>query len=184
MSLINDALKQIKQARQQDPPSSRPPLLPVESARSREGFRWFVPAVVVLLLATAGVFVGISLSKSTQLAASGMPAKMESAPAARQLQSAAVSSVVTQRTERLSVAEPAAQKASPGSTAAVVALARPPELKLQGILFASTGPCAIVNGRTVYTGDRVNDFRVTIISRDSITLRSETETRVLSLNPQ
>jgi hypothetical protein len=57
-----------------------------------------------------------------------------------------------------------------------------PEPRLQGILFATTRPCAILNGKTVFVGDQINEFRVTVISKDSVTLQSATETKVLSLS--
>ncbi len=59
---------------------------------------------------------------------------------------------------------------------------KPPEPKLQGILFAAARPCAIVSGKTVFVGDRVGEFRVAAISKDDLTLQSETETKVLSLS--
>ena len=40
MSLINDALKQAKQSQPQNPPSSPPPLAPVESAHREAGAGW------------------------------------------------------------------------------------------------------------------------------------------------
>ena len=58
----------------------------------------------------------------------------------------------------------------------------PPEPKLQGILFAASRPWAIVNGKTVFVGDQIGEFRVTAISKDSVTLQSETATNVLSLS--
>lgn len=157
MSLINDALKQAKQSRPQNPPAD-PPLPPVESAL-HGGVGWLVPAVIILLLVAAGIFIGLSLSKPTPLAASAPP------PVAVTRQ---VASAVT--------------NAPPGSNTVAAVPPKPPEPKLQGILFDATRPCAIVSGLTVFVGDRVDKFRVTAISRDSITLQSETETKVLSLS--
>jgi hypothetical protein len=72
----------------------------------------------------------------------------------------------------------------PDTNAAAAVASRPPEPKLQGILFAATRPCAIVSGKTVFVGDQINEFRVAAISRDSVTLQSETATNVLSLSPR
>lgn len=183
MSLINDALKQIKQTRQQNPPPSPSQLSPVESD-SPEGFGWLVLGIVVLLIAGAGIFVGVSLSKSTPVAARAMPAKTHLVPVnvsvTRQLQSATVPPTVARETGRVA----ATNKRALSDANPVVVSSKPPDLKLQGILFAATRPCAIVNGRTVFVNDHVNGFRVAMISRDSVTLRNETATRVLSLNPQ
>ena len=41
---------------------------------------------------------------------------------------------------------------------------------LQGVVNDPAHPWAIVNGKTVYLGDKVNGMRVTLISRSSITL--------------
>ena len=187
MSLINDALKQIKQTRQQNPPPPPPALSPVES-RPPEGFGLLAPGLIVLLLAGTAIFVGVSLSRSTPVAARAAAVKTQpmpvNPPSARPLQSVNVTSTVTQQMERVSAALPATNTAPSGSTAAVMVSPKSTELKLQGILFAATRPCAIVNGRTVFAGDQVNGFRVTMISRDRVTLQNQLETRVLSLNPQ
>ena len=183
MSLINDALKQTKQAQQQSPSPNPPPLSPVESD-SPEGIGWVALGIVVLLLAAAGIFVGVSLSKSTLVVARAMPAKTHlvpfNVPVTQQVQSAGS---LTQ-TENAAVTSSATSGKPFSSNPAAIVSSKPPELKLQGILFAAIRPCAIVSGRTVFAGDRINGFRVTMISKDSITLRSESETKVLSLNPQ
>ena len=185
MSLINDALKQIKQARQQSP-TSNPPLLPVESDEP-DGFGWVLAGIIILLVAAAGVFVGVSLSKPAPSVPSATPPKTHlvpvTTPAMQPLRTADAAPIVTNPTKRVAVMPPATN-GTPSNSNPVVVSSKLPELKLQGILFAATQPCAIVNGQTVFVGDRVNNFRVAMISRDSITLRNQTETRVLSLNPQ
>ena len=62
MSLINDALKQTKQSQPQIPPVNPPTLSPVESAVPGAG-SWLAPVMIILLLAAAGIFIGLSLSK-------------------------------------------------------------------------------------------------------------------------
>jgi len=42
--------------------------------------------------------------------------------------------------------------------------------KLQGIFYSSTDPSAILDGKTVYAGDQVRQYRVKIITKDSVTL--------------
>jgi len=165
MSLINDALKQTKQAQPQSPPSP-PPLVPVESDAQRGG-TWLVPVVIILLLAAAGIFIGLSLSRHAPPAAS--------APSV---------AVTTTQPVETATAVPQEVTNAPFSSNMVVVPSKPPEPKLQGILFAATRPCAIVDGKTVFVGDHVGEFRVVAISKDSVTLQSETETNVLSLSPQ
>ena len=172
MSLINDALKQTQQIRQQSPPVIPPPLPPVES-KQREWPGWLVPGIVILLLVAAGIFVGRSLFKLTPLAASAMPAV--NSPTA---------STVPKPEQPVAVAPTVVTNAATNAIPVAIAPPKPLALKLQGILFAATRPCAIVNGRTVFVGDRLDEFRVVAISRDNVTLQSKTETNVLSLSPQ
>lgn len=174
MSLINDALKQTKQVRPESPPVNPPPLSPVESA-APEGLGWLLPGLVVLLLVAAGVIVGLSLFKPVPLAASAAPV-----PRPRP----AVVAPATQHVQSVAVTLPAPTNAPPASNTVVVLPPKPPEPKLEGILFAASRPCAIVNGRTVFVGDFVGKFRVAAILKDSVTLHDKTETKVLSLKPR
>jgi hypothetical protein len=66
---------------------------------------------------------------------------------------------------------------------AVVAqeLPKPAPLKLQGILFNPTRPSAVINGKPLFLGDRIRDFKVIAIGRDSATLASPGQTNVLNL---
>ena len=43
--------------------------------------------------------------------------------------------------------------------------------KVQGIIFNSTQPLAIVNGQTVSVGDRVGDFQVNQITQTKVVFR-------------
>ena len=167
MSLINDALKQTRQMQQQSSPSKPPSLPPVESNR-RENPGWLVPGIIVLLLA-AGIFAGLSLFKPTPLTANAIPA---------------TNSLTVSTVPKPVVVPAVATNVAANTTVVAVTPPTPPEPKLQGILFAATRPCAIVSGQTVFVGDRINEFHVVAISRDRVTLRSKTETRVLSLNPR
>jgi hypothetical protein len=55
-------------------------------------------------------------------------------------------------------------------------------LKLQAIFFNKTRPAAIINGKSVLVGDRINEFRVTEISVTSVTLTDERRTYLLLLD--
>jgi hypothetical protein len=157
MSLINDALKQTKQSQPQYPPANPPSFRPVESAPSGGG-TWLGPVVAILLFAAAATFIGLMLSKHA-------------------LPVAAASKVVS------AVASlPKLHLSTPATNAVATASPRPPEPRLQGILLATTRPCAIVDGKTVYVGDWVGGLRVITISKNAVTLRNGTETNVLSLS--
>ncbi|MGH7992070.1 MAG: hypothetical protein ACREDQ_01025 [Limisphaerales bacterium] len=159
MSLINDALKQVKQSRPQNPPANSPPLPPAESAAPGNG-NWLAPVMIILLVAAAGIFIGLFFSKH-----------------APSLANVPLAAAATNQPVKAVTANP-----PPGSNGVVMVPPGPPEPKLQGILFAATRPCAIVNGKTVFVGDQINEFRVAAISKDSVTLQSETATNVLSLS--
>jgi len=164
MSLINDALKQAKQSQQNNPPSgSPPPLSPVEST-SRGGINWFLLALIVLLLVAAGFFFGLSMSKPAPLP----PTTVVKRPLPQPI--AAISNSV-----------PVVTNVPSTSNAVPAVPPPPPEPKLQGILFDPTRPSAIVDGKTIFVGGRVGGFRVTEISKNDVTLKNETETKVLRL---
>lgn len=57
----------------------------------------------------------------------------------------------------------------------------PPPLKLQGIVFNPKRPSAVINGRTVFIGDRVREMRVVAIGRDTATLAGAERKVVLTM---
>ena len=131
---------------------ARRPLPPVESP-ARGGTGWILAAAVVLFLAAAGVFIGLALF-GTRLRR------------------------VTAKTAGDSPPPPAAPAAAPvhQSTAPATPAASPPPrppraantTQDSGIIFSATRPLAIVDGKTVNVGDRVGDFQVKQILKDSV----------------
>ncbi len=59
---------------------------------------------------------------------------------------------------------------------------KPPKLKLHSIIFGSSRPSAMINGRPLFIGDHIGDFRVIAISPDSATLVGAGQTNILSLS--
>lgn len=78
---------------------------------------------------------------------------------------------------------PAALAQTPAETNAlpVAEAPKPPSLKLQAIVYHPTRPSAMINGRTLFVGDRVGEWRVASISADSATLSNPTGRKVLNL---
>ncbi len=79
---------------------------------------------------------------------------------------------------------PPLNSASPAPTnpplpAVIPTPAAPP--KLQGIVWDPRRPSAVINGRTLFVGDRFAEFRVRTISPDTVTLVSKTQTNLLQL---
>ncbi|MEO8426026.1 MAG: hypothetical protein ABI651_02830 [Verrucomicrobiota bacterium] len=56
-----------------------------------------------------------------------------------------------------------------------------PKLKLQGIYFRRTNPSVLINGRTLFVGDRVDGARVVAVDRQSVTMEFSGQTNLLNL---
>jgi len=69
-----------------------------------------------------------------------------------------------------------------GYPVAAVTEVEPPSVKLQGIFFNPQNPSAILDGRTVYLGDRVSGYRIMGITPTTVTVVNSTSTNVLSLS--
>ncbi len=67
------------------------------------------------------------------------------------------------------------------SVTAALQPAKPALPKLQGIVFNPRRPSAVINGKTLFVGDRVAGFRVMAIGRDTATLVSAGQTNILTL---
>jgi hypothetical protein len=135
-------------------PSPGGPATPPAEPESSAGRGRLLPLLAVLLVVGAGVLIVLAVTRH--------PAKQ-----------------VTNQQE-LSPAPPAESISAPVSNppppvpAAAVSNAPaappPPTLKLQGIVYDSVRPWAIVDGKTVYPGSRVGDCRVKAISQNTLTL--------------
>lgn len=53
-------------------------------------------------------------------------------------------------------------------------------LKVQGIFFRTNDPSAIINGQTVFVGDRVGKARITAIEKQSVTVEIAQQKKVLN----
>jgi hypothetical protein len=160
MSRINDALKRAQRAQRQNPPLpgvKMPKRLPVES-RPGNVIGWILPGVIGFLIVAACLFVGMALVTRTVTktsSASGVLAAQPATPVAITAPVPAPAAPAPSRPQ-----PPPSPQPSP-----------PPELKLQGIVYATTRPWAIVDGKTVHVGDRLGEFRVQAISQNKVTLK-------------
>jgi hypothetical protein len=151
MSLINDALKQARQSQQPNQADGQLPLRPVAPAPPRAA-HWMLPLAVIALVGAAVFFIWLALAghKTPPAKAQELSAKQPAPPAPP-------------------VAIATNTPAVSNNVAAVPSLLPPP--KLQGIIYGQKS-WAIVDGKTVYVGDSVDNFRVKEISPNSITLES------------
>jgi hypothetical protein len=172
MSLINDALKRAKQAQQKNPAPPRPasplpPLYrPLQSAPPRGGGAWFLPVVIVLLLAAGILCIGLALFKRPAEKSSVLPPPTN--------------------TVETTASAPAPANAPPETNApaianVVAASPLPPPLKVQGIFFDPTRPWAIISGKTVYVGDYIRELRVFAILQNDVLLIGDGKTNDLFL---
>ena len=233
MSLINDALKRVKEAQRKAPPSAElgPQLRPVEPVPvpAHHGLGWLLPiALVVVALLTLLLLWELARKENSPLAVRAeIPAQHPSVQNSFQNQPAAEVTHSGDSPAQDSSAAPAATH--PGGTAASnlpsggsltnspisaqakapepaantnsgailapdasgqpatnltsadVQPPKPPPLKLQGIVF-SKRPSAVINGKTLFVGDRVREFRVAAITQDTAVLVGLGRTNVLSLS--
>jgi hypothetical protein len=149
MSLINDALKRARQ-HQKNPPSGGPPLTPVEPEKPGSASEWILPTVIVFLIVAACFFIGLALAKRTvsKIVAAPEPAT------AQQVEAVPIPPVM------------------PAPTNIEPEIPAPAPPKVQGIVYDPVRPWAIVDGRTVFIGDRVREFRVKEIAKNTITLET------------
>ncbi|HEY1717942.1 MAG TPA: hypothetical protein VGH42_06560 [Verrucomicrobiae bacterium] len=165
MSLINDALKRARQSQQKNPPGG-PPLFPVE-IKTRGGIGWFLPTVIVALVVAAGIFIVMALARRTP------PSPVAVAPEISVTQQiGSVSVPPSNPPAAVSTTNGASTNEAPISNSVPPPPPPPPEPKLQGIIYDPAKPWAIVNGKTVYVGDHVGDFRVKEITKNSVTLQN------------
>ena len=178
MSMINDALKRAKQTQKEKPPATPDlkfqPVEPGQEARPHSSQLMIVGLVLGLT-----VIVGLGGLLIWAVA--------QSHEASLQAQARAANEAGTNNPGRLADPPPAPaispEDAETNSQPAVaVETPKAPELKLQGIFFNPRSPSAVVSGRTVYVGDRVNGFRVLAITPQTVTLGNETQTNALSLS--
>jgi hypothetical protein len=180
MSLVNDALKRAKEAQKKGQPEAPVPQFrpPEPAAAPSRGIGMLVPVVI------AGIaIVGLSVVWQNRHKAAAREPAVPPKPIAPV--------VVVQETKPpvQQVAAPTPKPAAPvvavtekpePTPAAVSAPA--PQLKLQAIFYTPGHSSAMINGKSVKTGDVYKGFRVTAITQKSATLVSATQTNVMTLN--
>ena len=209
MSLINDALKRAREAQDQAARGTDRDieLRPVEpgSVPSRKA-GWVLPSVVTatVLLAAFCIYQAIRPSRpDTQVQARTTPQNTqppmtpvaptipETTPPKPALTTNIPSTSPTPQPPHEQSAPPTAPEHSVsntvGTSVAIEVAAIPsqvpvkPAFRLQGIVFHPTRPSAVINGKTVFVGDKIADKRVFAIAEDTVTVAGSGETNVLTL---
>jgi hypothetical protein len=171
MSLINDALKRARDSKRNQPPPGAPPLQPVE-APACGSTRWLLVVAAILFLGAAGFILGpasFGHKPSPALAVKKIeiPAPPPAAAATAPVVNAAPAVTnVNPPTVAVENPPPAAKTNLP---AAAVVVEKWP--KVQGIVFNTAQPLAVVNGQTITVGERVGEFQVKQITQNSVVLQ-------------
>ncbi|MDB6068742.1 MAG: hypothetical protein JWR26_4950 [Pedosphaera sp.] len=187
MSLINDALKRASEAQPKNQaPAAGPTMRPVEIAR-RPGpvFGFLLPLLILLALLFGGIMVWLWF----QEAGGDMKVRARSYPSAVNPVSAPANPPAT------TVATPAPVAPTNAIAAAAAVLStnaspvvEPPKplavvYKLQSIFYRRRDPSVVINGKTLFVGDRVAHARVVAIDQDTATIVISTgETNTLELS--
>jgi len=152
MSLINDALKQARQAPPRNTPNSMPSLQPAHNHQdSSPTAVWLVPAIIIFLVFAAIFFIGWAAAHRTVRTVADTPSDPDT----------------TEQAETVVVAPaPPPAPHAPAVSAPAVA----PKPKLQGIFYSPTAPSAILDGKTIHTGDQFKQYTVKEISKYTVTL--------------
>lgn len=186
MSLINDALKRAKESQPATTPAPEPeqPMKPVEPATAPPTSRgmppYFLPAVLIVLSGAcwflikgwetkrqAGVYPAPVEVKAREIA----PAPgTEAANASRQFALTESSQAATSSVAATVAPEPAPEPPRPQTV-----------FRLQGIFYRPSSPSAVINTKTVFIGDIVDEAKVKSIDRQSVTLVHDGQTKVLTL---
>lgn len=143
-----------------------PPIQPVQTA-SRISFGRVAVCVVALIAGGFGVwyFYGQSAAATESVALVKQPraATVKSQPAVAESKTAAATNQ----------AAPASAKVPTGPFDGI---------HVQGIFYETVSPLAIINGKTVGVGDRLNGVKVVSIDQHSVTLALNGEQKVFKLN--
>jgi hypothetical protein len=206
MSLINDALKRAQESEKASAPPQveAPHFKPAEAAPAsgaRRGLVFAVPVAMGFLALLALLLVWWasrelhSAEPQTNVAARSVATEPIPAtvPAAAPDEAPVASIEAPQAAPPADSTEPDVQKAAnvatgnamvdePATNSLPVAVASaPPPLRLQAVIYDSTRPLIMLNGKTLGMGDQFGDWVVASIGRDSATLSGACETRVLRL---
>ena len=165
MSLINDALKKASQT--PTPTTPAPTKEPLHVATHTPAPRWplfVVPPLVAIVFATGTFMVMRGWYGTRPVSAKEAQVETTSEPT--------VAAVVAP-----------APKPEPLITNAVAAVpaAAFPTLKLQGVIWSPSRPSAVINGKSVFVGEKVERALVTAIEQDSVKVTLNGEERVLTL---
>ena len=186
MSLINDALRRARNERPKDTGVSMPPARPpLEKLRQKRSLASFLPLIcLALLLMGAGLLLWQwfkSSSEDLKIRASGpsQALPVSPTPVAQPAQAVPAATPSNAAPDMVSSMAAATTNVTP---VAESPKAEPMTYQLQSIFYRARNPSAVINGKTVFLGERVGGAKVLAIDKDSVTiLLPNRQTNILDL---
>lgn len=190
MSLINDALKRATQAQ---PPNSTPapepdsPMRPAEPPHGSVGLPVYFMPVLLFVVAGACFFIVQGWDAKRQSGLYPDPitihARENGMPDTAAIAAQDKGAQPVQANRQFALNDTPAPTPTPGApTAGIAAESEPAQsLRLQGIFYRPSKPSAVINSKTVFIGDTIAGGKVQSITRNSVTLVVDGETKVLTL---
>jgi hypothetical protein len=182
MSFLNNSLKNAQQTRSQDRvPAGCPPYLQMDFHASKRSNLILVAGMAAAMVFSAFMFWAWYRSSHTELKArartSDPVASRVSAPPATSQPTPVSATPEEPKAAGDSTNSVAEEKAS-----AETASAEPMVYKLQGVVFSPGHSTAVINGKTVAEGERVDNARLLSVGKDSVLiLTAKGDTMVLDL---
>jgi len=195
MDATNDATNQAQEAQENHTPLSisnleiRPPTPARErSPRAKLALPSVTYGIVLFTFLVLGIVLLEVVNHRIHAKAAALPAPQPSIDASANPAPAAAVPLKTAESAMPAAAATGTEALSPATgeiASPEVGNAAPPQLpplRLQAVFYNPARPSAIIAGITVFVGDRVHGFRVTLIQMDAATLVNGTQTNVLKLS--
>jgi hypothetical protein len=174
MSLINDALRQAKAAQPKNTGAAEGPALrPVERHhRSNGGLGLLLPALIVVILALAGILLWqwFHGKPDLQVRARTIAQPVNLNPALEtNIPTSIVPPLLAEKGPQVIPAESVKTPAAT-STNEVPLVKKSPSLKLQSVFYTAKNPSVVINGKMLFIGDHWNKARVIAIEPEAATI--------------
>jgi hypothetical protein len=186
MSKVNDALKRVRDTQQSHPrPADTPSLrssIPLPAPAPTPGIGLMPIAFAVVAFVGVLGLILLWRHRHEQIPATRQPVAVANpAPAVSTPAPTQVASVARPKPPLPAVTTPKARVGAPVAPIPAAVAPSASVIKLQGILYSSHNPSAMISGQTVTAGDEIKGYRVSAIGQHSVTLVKGTQTNMLSL---
>lgn len=185
MSLVNEALKRIQEGQASAPPpiAHQQFKSPEDSHRTSLWAGLLVPSVLlvaalIVLFMAWEMYMAHNRERASETRAREMTNNFQAATTAAQ-----VAPVVPAAVNPLAPSNTVWTTPAPAEPVQVPVKIQPaPELKLQAIVYHPTRPSVIINGSSLFQGDKVGEWTVRSIDSQSVVLANATQTNTLLLS--